>query len=205
MCLVWSFLLPLILAADVLTETCFQKLSFKMAEEKQNLSESAGKPEESKDDTPDSSAVESATSEPALIDSNEASDAPDSVEPNKALPDEDDQSKGPEDSNDVITIDDGKESDISKKTISDADFFGAVTDEEKEFYRTHRHEPDEVQLMKIQCTACWKQVRLLVITFISMLPPPSHQIIQVSLTYVALEWNVENKYNQNLAHHSKLL
>ena len=63
-----------------------------------------------------------------------------------------------EESSDVITIDDGRESDIVKRTVSDAEFFGAVSETEQEFYRTHRQEPDEVQLMKIQCTACWKQV-----------------------------------------------
>jgi len=125
-----------------------------MADEKQSPSETGEKNDES-------SAVESiqATSEHGP---DETSTAPAAVEPNKALPeDENGQEKGlQDDGSDVITIDDGKEPDIVKKTVSDADFFEAVSGEEKEFYRAHRHEPDEVQLMKIQCTACWKQVRL---------------------------------------------
>jgi hypothetical protein len=132
-----------------------------MADEKQSPSETGEKNDESKTDSPESSAVESiqATSTHAP---DETSTAPAAVEPNKALPeDENGQEKGlQDDGSDVITIDDGKEPDIVKKTISDADFFEAVSGEEKEFYRAHRHEPDEVQLMKIQCTACWKQVRL---------------------------------------------
>jgi hypothetical protein len=132
-----------------------------MADEKQSPSETAEKNDESKKDSPGSSAVESnqATSTHAP---DETSTAPAAVEPNKALPeDENGQEKGlQDDGSDVITIDDGKEPDVVKKTISDADFFEAVSGEEKEFYRAHRHEPDEVQLMKIQCTACWKQVRL---------------------------------------------
>jgi hypothetical protein len=132
-----------------------------MADEKLTPSETGEKNNESKTDSPESSAVESiqATSTHAP---DETSTAPAVVEPNKALPeDENEQEKGlQDDGSDVITIDDGKEPDIVKKTVSDADFFEAVSGEEKEFYRAHRHEPDEVQLMKIQCTACWKQVRL---------------------------------------------
>jgi hypothetical protein len=42
--------------------------------------------------------------------------------------------------------------------VSDADFFAGVSEEEKEYYRQHRLSPDQVEVLKVQCTACWKQV-----------------------------------------------
>jgi hypothetical protein len=63
-----------------------------------------------------------------------------------------------EDRSEVITIDDSKEPDVAKKTVPDLEFFDGVSEAEKDYYREHRQAPDKVELMKIQCTACWKQV-----------------------------------------------
>lgn len=44
------------------------------------------------------------------------------------------------------------------KTVSDTEFFENVSEEEKEHYAKHGVEPDSIEDMNIQCTACWKQV-----------------------------------------------
>ena len=85
------------------------------------------------------------------------------------VPDKDDDHaahKIPNDIGDVITIDDSKEpeDEVAQKkrvTVPDAEFFAGVSDPEKEYYREHRLAPDQVEVLKVQCTACWKQVRIM--------------------------------------------
>jgi len=61
---------------------------------------------------------------------------------------------------DVITVDD-KGEDIPSKTIPDTVFFENVSEEEKKFYEDKCPSQQSLETMNIQCTACWKQVRLL--------------------------------------------
>ena len=44
------------------------------------------------------------------------------------------------------------------KTVPDAEFFEGVSEEEKQFYAKSGVDPETVEEMSIQCTACWKQV-----------------------------------------------
>ena len=58
---------------------------------------------------------------------------------------------------DVVTLDD--EGAVPVKTIPDSVFFENVSDEEKQYYEDNPISPDKIELLKVQCTACFKQVQ----------------------------------------------
>ena len=60
---------------------------------------------------------------------------------------------------DVVTLDD--EGAVPVKTIPDSVFFENVSDEEKQYYEDNPISPDKIELLKVQCTACFKQVQLI--------------------------------------------
>ena len=62
---------------------------------------------------------------------------------------------------DVVTLDD--EGAVPVKTIPDSVFFENVSDEEKKYYEDNPISPDKIELLKVQCTACFKQVQLITI------------------------------------------
>ena len=62
---------------------------------------------------------------------------------------------------DVVTLDD--EGAVPVKTIPDSVFFENVSDEEKQYYEDNPISPDKIELLKVQCTACFKQVQLITI------------------------------------------
>ena len=62
---------------------------------------------------------------------------------------------------DVVTLDD--EGAVPDKTIPDSVFFENVSDEEKQYYEDNPISPDKIELLKVQCTACFKQVQLITI------------------------------------------
>ena len=62
---------------------------------------------------------------------------------------------------DVVTLDD--EGAVPVKTIPDSVFFENVSDEEKQYYEDNNISPDKIELLKVQCTACFKQVQLITI------------------------------------------
>ena len=59
----------------------------------------------------------------------------------------------------VVTLDD--EGAVPVKTIPDSVFFENVSDEEKQYYEDNPISPDKIELLKVQCTACFKQVQLI--------------------------------------------
>ena len=61
----------------------------------------------------------------------------------------------------VVTLDDegGDEERVPTKTIPDSVFFESVSEEEKQYYGKNPISADKIELMKVQCTACFKQVR----------------------------------------------
>ena len=59
---------------------------------------------------------------------------------------------------DVVTLDD--EGAVPVKTIPDSVFFENVSNEEKQYYEDNPISPDKIELLKVQCTACFKQVQL---------------------------------------------
>ena len=60
---------------------------------------------------------------------------------------------------DVVTLDD--EGAVPVKTIPDSVFFENVSNEEKQYYEDNPISPDKIELLKVQCTACFKQVQLI--------------------------------------------
>ena len=64
---------------------------------------------------------------------------------------------------DIITVDD-KGDDAPSKTITDAVFFANISEEEKQYYENKAPSQASLETMTIQCTACWKQVHILIIT-----------------------------------------
>jgi len=60
----------------------------------------------------------------------------------------------------VVTLDDegGDEERVPTKTIPDPVFFESVSEEEKQYYEENPISADKIELMKVQCTACFKQV-----------------------------------------------
>ena len=58
----------------------------------------------------------------------------------------------------VVTLDD--EGAVPVKTIPDSVFFENVSNEEKQYYEDNPISPDKIELLKVQCTACFKQVQL---------------------------------------------
>ena len=64
-----------------------------------------------------------------------------------------------DDGEDVVTLDD--EGAVPVKTIPDSVFFENVSDEEKQYYEDNPISPDKIELLKVQCTACFKQVQLI--------------------------------------------
>ena len=62
----------------------------------------------------------------------------------------------------VVTLDDegGDEERVPTKTIPDSVFFESVSEEEKQYYEENPISADKIELMKVQCTACFKQVLL---------------------------------------------
>ena len=62
----------------------------------------------------------------------------------------------------VVTLDDEGEDDerVPTKTIPDSVFFESVSEEEKQYYEENPISADKIELMKVQCTACFKQVLL---------------------------------------------
>jgi len=71
-----------------------------------------------------------------------------------------DESKGDEDldKSDIITVEDNGEDFAVKKTISDTEFYDAVSEEEKAYYKANAPDPDSVEDMNVHCTACGEQV-----------------------------------------------
>lgn len=76
-----------------------------------------------------------------------------------------DQGKGDEgkveedlDKSDVITVEDNGEDFSTKKTVSDTEFYDAVSEEEKAFYKENAPDPDSVEDMNVHCTACGEQI-----------------------------------------------
>ena len=51
--------------------------------------------------------------------------------------------------------------------ISDEEFFDAVSDEEKEYYKENAPDPDSVEGMNIHCTACGDQVPTYFLVFVT--------------------------------------
>ena len=45
------------------------------------------------------------------------------------------------------------------QVISDTEFYDAVSEEEKAYYKEKAPDPDSVEQMNIHCTACGEQVR----------------------------------------------
>ena len=70
--------------------------------------------------------------------------------------DDDHENEGEE----VVTLDDegGDDERVPTKTIPDSVFFERVSEEEKEYYGENPIAADKIELMKVQCTACFKQV-----------------------------------------------
>jgi len=62
------------------------------------------------------------------------------------------------DKTDVITVEDNGEDLPTKKVISDEEFYDAVSEEEKAYYKDKAPDPDSVEQMNIHCTACGEQV-----------------------------------------------
>ena len=62
----------------------------------------------------------------------------------------------------VVTLDDegGDDERVPTKTIPDSVFFESVSEEEKQYYEENPISADKIELMKVQCTACFKQVLL---------------------------------------------
>ena len=60
----------------------------------------------------------------------------------------------------VVTLDDegGDDERVATKTIPDPLFFESVSEEEKQYYEENPISADKIELMKVQCTACFKQV-----------------------------------------------
>ena len=60
----------------------------------------------------------------------------------------------------VVTLDDegGDDERVPTKTIPDPLFFESVSEEEKQYYEENPISADKIELMKVQCTACFKQV-----------------------------------------------
>ena len=60
----------------------------------------------------------------------------------------------------VVTLDDegGDDERVPTKTIPDSVFFESVSEEEKQYYEENPISADKIELLKVQCTACFKQV-----------------------------------------------
>ena len=60
----------------------------------------------------------------------------------------------------VVTVDDegGDDERVPTKTIPDSVFFESVSEEEKQYYGENPISADKIEMMKVQCTACFKQV-----------------------------------------------
>ena len=60
----------------------------------------------------------------------------------------------------VVTLDDegGDDERVPTKTIPDPLFFESVSEQEKQYYEENPISADKIELMKVQCTACFKQV-----------------------------------------------
>ena len=59
---------------------------------------------------------------------------------------------------DVITVEDSGENVLPSKTISDADFYDSVSEEEKQYYEKNSLPQSKLESHDVRCTACWKQV-----------------------------------------------
>ena len=60
----------------------------------------------------------------------------------------------------VVTLDDEGDERVPTKTIPDPVFYESVSEEEKQYYEENPISGDKIELMKVQCTACFKQVLL---------------------------------------------
>jgi len=72
---------------------------------------------------------------------------------------DDAEDKESEEKGDVVTLDDdGGDDVVPTTTIPDTIFYDSVSEEEKKYYEDNPISPDKIEEMKVQCTACFKQV-----------------------------------------------
>ena len=58
----------------------------------------------------------------------------------------------------VVTLDDEGDERVPTKTIPDSVFYESVSEEEKQYYEENPISVEKIEGMKMQCTACFKQV-----------------------------------------------
>lgn len=81
------------------------------------------------------------------------------VEDNGDANDDAEEKNSEEKGEDVVTLDDdGVDDVVPTVTIPDAIFYDSVSEEEKKYYEDNPISPDKIEEMKVQCTACFKQV-----------------------------------------------
>ena len=84
----------------------------------------------------------------------ECQEGTDDVESSEKKKDDGHENGGDE----VVTLDDEGDERVPTKTIPDSVFYESVSEEEKQYYGENPISGDKIELMKVQCTACFKQV-----------------------------------------------